>query len=388
MACRREPGEGSISWSNTHQYWVGTLIIGKKDNGRNKLKTFRSRTPGRAGYRDVEAQVDAYKKQAAETAQHKAAASSQRNYSLWQCIQDWVAWVPSQQETSEGTAAKYLGQCRKWVRPAIGDVSVFDLDLEILSNFAEDIAPHMGADSMQDILSTIRRSLQYAMRDKTRTGYTGPNPANDVVPPKAGHGRRPWDVLTREQVELILTQTMGTPAHALMMTGFFLGLRPGEIRALKWEHVDFEHSVLSVVEYARVEGDGETKTELSRRALPLPARLWAALWEHEAQYRGADDYVFHTAGGEQFSKDTLRNLVVPVFKAAGLAHQDAYVTRHTFCSVAYADGLPNRDIARLMGHANEAVFLRVYAHYLPPRVEVDGRRLNDIWGDNSGAIAA
>jgi integrase len=56
-----------------------------------------------------------------------------------------------------------------------------------------------------------------------------------------------------------------------------------------------------------------------------------------------------------------------VFRARGLDHlEDVYVMRHTFCSILCNDGSVKRDIAELMGHDNEIMFQKVYAHRLDP----------------------
>ena len=62
-----------------------------------------------------------------------------------------------------------------------------------------------------------------------------------------------------------------------------LGLRPGEPCTLKWHHIDFRRGELTVLEYARVTGDGDTKTVDSRRTLQFDDVPGEALLAHKAE---------------------------------------------------------------------------------------------------------
>lgn len=378
---RRAPGEGSVSWNNYHGYWEGYVVVGVKlkDGGEVPDRRYRrSRTPGRPGLLEVEAALRAATDGAAVEREAELAAADPGNYTLWQAVMDWHGWVVTQR-TSQQTADKLLGQTEKWAKAAIGGTPLGEVDVALLSNFLEGIAGQLGESSLDDILGTIRRAISYAMREKARTGFAGPNPANDVVKPRAGNTPREKDFLTKEQAEDVLKQAEGTPMHALMMIGFMLGLRPGEIRALKWEHVDLDGGVLYVLKWARKDGDGKTKTRDSRRAIRMPKRLTLALAAHKEIW-GGHDYVFTLPDGSQLGKDNLKWRVGRVFRAAGHDLDDAYVMRHTFASIAYHEDTPARDIAKMMGHANEVTFKRVYAHWLDPEVTETADLMDGIWG--------
>ena len=120
------------------------------------------------------------------------------------------------------------------------------------------------------------------------------------------------------------------------------GMRPGEIRALKWEHIDCTRRRVYVLKWARKDGDGATKTATSRKApVPMPPRLIEALRAHEEAYRvPGSEYVFTYEGGRQLTSDALSYRTGKVFRDAGFPQlQDAYVMRHTFCSIMYDRGM-------------------------------------------------
>jgi integrase len=58
--------------------------------------------------------------------------------------------------------------------------------------------------------------------------------------------------------------------QALFFISITLGLRPGELRKLIWDHVDLNRGVIHVWRSASKSGD--TKTLKSKRSLELPKR--------------------------------------------------------------------------------------------------------------------
>jgi hypothetical protein len=68
----------------------------------------------------------------------------------------------------------------------LGDARLVDLDRALPSDFLEDIAPEMGADSLQDMRGTLRRAVRHARMKKK---FTGPKVAAEVELPGSGTRR-------------------------------------------------------------------------------------------------------------------------------------------------------------------------------------------------------
>jgi integrase len=395
---RRDAGEGAIYWNRSHNYWVGELIVGKNpETGRNIMRTCRSRLRGRAGEKVVEEKLREIREGVADEVRLAANDADPGTYTLWGCILDWHAFVPTTGKTSQQTADRLRDICKYWVHPdiqhpdgrrdeallarlrSVGDMPLVQLDAVLLVEYMRTIAPFTSRLLMADILSTIRRSIRYHMQQ--RNPLVDRNVANDVDVPKPGRGPGEPTFLTKDQVELAIDAAEGTRMHALVMIGFMLGLRPGEIRALRWEAIDFGTGLVDIVSYARKTGDtGRMKTGLSRRSLKAPRRLLAALQAHQESFNG-HEHVFTDEAGKQLTKDGLRWRVGQVFKAAGLPAHDPYTMRHTFASIADDQGIPHRKIADMMGHRDITTFQRVYRHKLRPEVTDTADLMDGIWGD-------
>ena len=186
--------------------------------------------------------------------------------------------------------------------------------------------------------------------------------------------------MTPEQVNDVLRVSAGTRDYVIFRLGFLLGLRPGELRALKWHHIDFKRGELTVLEYARVTGDGDTKTVDSRRTLQFDEETGVALLAHKAMQEAEAEqagtswlntrgYVICREDGAQLDRYGLRWRVRKTFKAAGLKITDPYAMRHTFASLMDYAGESHQTIADMMGHRNVTTFEVVYRHNLRPVVK-------------------
>ena len=106
----------------------------------------------------------------------------------------------------------------------------------------------------------------------------------------------------------------GGRLEALFVLSITLGLRPGELRAITWDHVDLDNAIIHVWRSARRGGD--VKTPRSRRSLVLPKRAVAGLSAHRERQRAerqaagdawhVNDLVFRHEDGRPYSRDALK----------------------------------------------------------------------------------
>jgi integrase len=182
--------------------------------------------------------------------------------------------------------------------------------------------------------------------------------------------------------------------EALLVLAITLGLRPGELRALTWDHVDLAKDVIKVWRSARRGGD--TKTPKSRRSLRLPKRAIEALKTHknrqatERLAAGEDwqdnNLVFCHEDGSQYTRDALNWRFGKMTKRAGIGHWHAHEGRHTAVSIMSHNGVPIQDIADAVGHKSTHVTETVYRHVIVPAIQ-GGATVMDTVFDNTNRVA-
>jgi integrase len=179
--------------------------------------------------------------------------------------------------------------------------------------------------------------------------------------------------------------------EALFVLSITLGLRPGELRKLDWDHVDLGQGVIHVWRSASRTGD--VKTLKSRRSLMLPQRAAAALVAHrkrqavERLAAGAawqdNNLVFCHEDGRMYTKDALNWRFSKMTRRAGIGHWHAHEGRHTAVSIMSSNGIPLQDISDTVGHKSTHVTETVYRHVIVPAIRGGASVMDTVFGDDS-----
>ena len=110
-----------------------------------------------------------------------------------------------------------------------------------------------------------------------------------------------------------------------MMIEICLGLRRGELLALKWHHVDFTEGIISVEEnLVTVDNKRITKTpktKSGKRSLQIPATLLELLKNtYEERHAGQNDYIICQPDGTPYKSDSFSLKFRRFLKANNLKH--------------------------------------------------------------------
>ena len=149
----------------------------------------------------------------------------------------------------------------------------------------------------------------------------------------------------------------------------YAGLRIGDVCALRWQDIDFEHRLLSIRHtIARVARDGGSrftldtpKTKTSLRQIPLCTPLHAYLCELCAADAKAEHFVL-TGTNRFLSPRAAAYRFSALLRRCGLPPLHYHVLRHTFASRCVESGIDVKSLSELLGHANAAVTLNIYVH--------------------------
>lgn len=203
--------------------------------------------------------------------------------------------------------------------------------------------------------------------------------------------RRPRVVpLTVDQVR-DLAAAMPARNRAMVLTQAGLGLRMGELLALRAQDVDFLRRTARV-EWQIAPGAktrSEPKTPRSRRTLPLPQMVAEALAEHMRRWPPAEDGSFFTTKtgavyrhdyyGSQIFAAAVRRAELP----EGTTSHDL---RHHYASVLLAAGESVVAVAERLGHENATLVLSTYGHLMPDSEDRTRRAIDAAWSATSDGL--
>ena len=438
---RRGRGDDGISWDKINKCYVGTISLGYDTTGKRIRRTVRGTTKAQ-----VKAKLDTLH------AEIKAGIRTPATYTVEQCVRDWLDSLTLDPDT----IASYRGQAEKWIYPKIGAAKLKKLTATDAEKFFNDIGKYLSKRSLVMIKSTLRRSIKRAQKHDLigrnvaeladlPEGQPG-RPSRAMTEQQAGTvlaaatgkatgyvtiirfgrdkraathaatttgelacGNKPRQDRTMTTISADLADTtcracrntLGTDQSpddqarlaALFVLAITLGLRPGELRALRWDHIDLDNGIVYVWRSTR--RDGDTKTPKSRRSLALPKRAVQALRAHKkrqaAERLAAGELwqdhglVFCHPDGQPYSRDALNWRFGKVTQLAGIGHWHAHEARHTAVSIMSSNGVPIQEISDTVGHKSTHVTETVYRHVIVPAIRGGATVMDHVFGETAEA---
>jgi integrase len=182
---------------------------------------------------------------------------------------------------------------------------------------------------------------------------------------------------------LALADAIRPRSRAMVMTQAGLGLRLGELLALRVQDVDFLRRTARV-EFQiapRSKQRSEPKTPRSRRIIPLPQVVADALAAHIALSQpGEDGSLFTTSTGQVYGREYYGALFTAAAKRAGLPEgTTSHDLRHHYASVLLAAGESVVAVAERLGHENATLVLKTYGHLMPDSEDRTRRAVDEAW---------
>ena len=186
--------------------------------------------------------------------------------------------------------------------------------------------------------------------------------------------------------QLILKAAITEHWKPYFRSAFTIGLRAGEQIGLKPRDIDWIKKLLHVRRAITLDENGKriegrTKNRYSRRTIKLiPAMFDALQAQKEIHDRCGAKYFFCTPDGTRVCPSNLRKTVwVPAFKKTGLTYREMKQTRHSFATVALSCGESPLWIAKVMGHRNTEMVIKVYSKYIENAAGFsDGAAFNEV----------
>ena len=269
------------------------------------------------------------------------------------------------------TADVYRGYVRREIASRIGGMRLSDVrPVHIQAVLDEAIARGLSARSVLQ----IHRILHAAFRQAVRWHLLAVNPSDGVSPPSPTAP----DIVSPspEQIVRLLEAADERMRPALAVLAG-LGLRRGELAALKWDAVELDDPPSLTVVGSLQRADGvlrvmPPKTERSKRTLPLPASLVSVFRRVRTEQNGRrliagtawrdEGFVFDRADGRPLDPDDLTKAFQLARKRSGVEGVRLHDLRHAFATLQMKSGTNPRVVSDLLGHATVSFTMQTYSH--------------------------
>lgn len=347
----RGKGEGSV-YQRADGRWCAQIEAGRAPSGRRRYaRAVRATKPeALAALRQLQREQDL-----GVTPDRVATVAS---------YLDWWAETVLPDTVADTTAEHYRAVLRRWVTPHIGRRRLNKLTPEHVQAMQrqltdDNLSPH----TVRLARTVLVSALSYA----ERTGLVTRNVAKLAHGPRLGP--RKDDTFTADEADRIIAAAAEDRWHALVVLALRLGLRQGELLALRWGDVDLDAGTIEV---------RMAKTRAGERTVPLVGDTLATMKAHrkaQAKARMAapfwrdPDLVFSTSHGTPIAPTNLRVWWRTLLGKANVPYQRFHVTRHTAATLLLDQGVALEVVSAVLGHASLSITSDVYA-----RVTADAKR--------------
>lgn len=275
---------------------------------------------------------------------------------------------------SPGTYASNKILVRRIVEPDLGRHQVTRITPRMMQAWVDRLVrTYLSGSTIANVVSLVRATLNQLVQQ----GVINTNPATHLEVGKKSRQRE--DSWTLEQVQAIVTATASNPKmRAFYLLGFSTGMRPGELRALRWPDIDINAATVTVrssiakdanqVEYVSPKTKSRKERILAIGTTVIDAlSAWKAKQNQLRLQSGEwlDTIVFDRGDGRFTPAATMLKAHYQVLDTAGLPKEARYpmhVIRHTYATLEAAANTHPSVVQMRMGHATPEFTLRRYTH--------------------------
>jgi integrase/recombinase XerD len=286
---------------------------------------------------------------------------------------DFLAYLEFERGLSRNTLEAYRSDLLQYGR-FLGerDVAAVDAEAVDVSDFLTRLATGDNGHRPSSPATIHRKSacLRSFYRHLRREGLRESDPTAALSAPRKN--RKLPQVLTRGEVEQLLSQPRGTHAHALrdralLELMYACGLRASEAIGLELEDVDLEERVLR----ARGKGSKERVVPIGQAAARA-VRLYLERGRPALVKGSGETALFVNFRGGRLTRQGLYKIVRRHALTAGLADRmSPHTLRHTFATHLLAGGCDLRSVQEMLGHADVST-TQLYTH-------LSSERLKDVY---------
>jgi len=342
----------------------------------------RSRTRGRFGggtarkrgdrwefrFRLDGAQRSVYGRTVAETRVKADAARAEWRQRLAPSptLRRWLdEWLAMRQGTLRAqTWLAYNMYVHRHIIPVLGDVRLAALTPDYIERLHGSMRHKVSGTTAQHAHCVLASALRSAVRH----GHLVSPAVHDVPPPRRSSPL--VETLSRDEISRLITSARGDPLEAAYVLAATLGMRQGELRALRWNAIQLEERRLVVRGNAtRTIGNQQVislpKTRAGHRSLRLPDVAVDALRRTPRQ----GDLLWPGPGGDPIPASSFCKRWISMRRRAGIRPINFHALRHTAATLALEDGIPPHVVSAMLGHASIGTTLGLYAHVTHPSID-------------------
>lgn len=353
--------ERGISYDQDRQIYYLYMDLGRDEDGR-RVRQYET-------YPTLSAARRARDRYLIDKAQRKLVLPVDLTLDDW--LEEWMrdVIIPNRAET---TVYGYRNIIRHHISPALGSIPLQAITPKDLQHYYAEMMRRKGL-----CPNSVRRHhdlLSAAFHAALRQDLIPRCPTERVEPPHVVHKETHY--YTADTLKQLYRTVEGHPLELCVHLAGSLGLRREEICGLKWDSVDFQLRKIHIRAARTSAGskiiDKETKNRSSARVLHMGDDIYNLLRRERGRQNEkrlamgprwpGDGYVALDNRNHPMAPNQLTRRFSVFVRQKGLPPLTLHGLRHTFATVASAQGVPLFDIGKALGHSTPDTTGKIYTH--------------------------
>ena len=370
----RANGSGSV-YQEKNGRWVAALTLTPDPNGKRRVKRLVRKTKQLANKALIDLQVE-----------HRQKTLTLRsNETVMQFAERWLTEVIPLRGLKPSTLSNYQQMIHYYILPTLGSKRVSDLKSQHVLNLVNTLKQRgLSTNTVRRARSILHNMLENAVEDDLLA-------KNPVV--RTSLIKKSFDEVTRvqksystQEVGRVLEILRGSQYEGPFRLMVCLGMRIGEVIALRWDQVDFESNQLWVTRteahIAKLRGDDSWSVERVEGTTKSNRERVLHLTQDQADFLNAhrrgqnrlkfkngqtwnpDSHVFVTENGTPFAANNIRSGMKRALTKNNMRWIRLHDLRHTAGFLAVEAGVGIEDVQDMLGHASIQITKDVYVGHV------------------------
>ena len=291
---------------------------------------------------------------------------------------DWMdTWLTTYLPNIEQTTRDgYREKIDNYIKPNLGHLPLKALSPRAIQDWINNL---MKEGRSPKTIRNAYNNLNAALKKAVILQMIPRNPCEGTELPKLQkYQAQVYNVATIQQA---LAAADSLSIYLMILLGACVGLRRGEMAALRWDDIDFAAETLAVnqnrVHTKNAVVEKAPKTQAGNRTIAIGSDVTNALREAKAVYdeavgkTGFSDlgYVLCKEDGKPFHPDSVTQKWERFVDKSQLPKIRLHDLRHSNATALIAAGVNGKIVQHRLGHADISTTFNTYTHVLP---EMDG----------------
>lgn len=280
--------------------------------------------------------------------------------------------------SKQSTLVKYQNFLFNHILPTLGDYPLSAIDAPCLENMLQqkltngrlDGKGGLSTKTVKDMLSVVREIIRYMDVRGYRNAHNLSN-----IPIRNSESQ--LQILNHD-AQLKLEQYLNNnccPRNIGILISLYMGLRLGEVCALRWQDIHLEENAL-YVKYTmqriqtmkkNVQRGSKTtiiitppKSSSSLRVVPIPSRMLEQLKGIKCD--NPEAFLLTGKSSKYVEPRTMQNYFRKILGLCGISGYNYHILRHTFATRCIESGFDIKSLSEILGHSNVNITLNRYMH--------------------------